>query len=158
MLSVDERAISALQWVYDQSLDRHNAKIGTFRMTIALTPVAAEATARMIRGAELFDLLPDMLLLLGVSIFYSLRMMKCDDRLQMRHRFRVINTRSLRFRSQHLMLRIFYLSFFTSSLLFHHNVGGLGMLAIVYARCLTVRERRTTERRPLLASLTPSAG
>ena len=158
MFGVDERAIEALQWVYNQLLDQLGARIGTFRMTIALTPVAADITGRIFSGDALFDMLPDMLSLVGVSIFYSLRMMKFDDQLQMRHRFRVINTRSLRFRSKHVVLRLLYLFFFTSSFVFHHNVSGLGMLAIVYARCLTVRERRTIEKHYWLASLTPSAG
>ena len=158
LINVDERAIGALQWVYDQMLDRLDTRIGTFRMATALTPVAAETTARIFRGTALFNLLPDLLFLLGISIFYTFRMMKCDDQLQTRCKFRVINMCSLRFRSKHIVLRLFYLFFFTSSLLFHHNVGGLSMMVVVYARCLTVRERRSPMKRQRLSCFTPSAG
>ena len=96
-------------------------------------------------------MLPDVLFLFGVGIFYSIRMMKSDNHLQRRNKLVVINTRSLHFRSRHVGLRLFYLFFFSFSLLFHHNVGGLGMLAIVYARCLTVRERKDHAKQPRLA-------
>ena len=148
MIRLDQRVIALLQWFYDQLLDRTDTRIGSFRMAVALMPIASEATARILRSNAPFHTLPDMVWVLGVSIFYSFRMMRTDDRLQSRRKLLVINSRSLSFRSRHAELRLLYLFFFSTSLFVHHNVGGLGMLAIVYARCLTVRERRTpTERK-----------
>ena len=143
MIRLDERVIGLLQWLYDQLLDRMDTRIGSFRMAVALLPIVSEATARVVRGNAPSAVVPDLLFVVGVSIYYSFRMMRTDDRLQSRRKLLVINSRSLRFRSQHVGLRLFYLFFFSTSLIFHHNVGGLGMLAIVYARCVTVRERRT---------------
>ena len=78
-------------------------------------------------------------------------MMASDDKLQSRGRLGPINKRSIDFRSKYTLLRIFYFSFFTSSLMFHHNVGGLGLIAIVYARCVVVRVRSTRTDKDRLA-------
>ena len=107
------------QQLYDNLPDRFDPRIGTFRMGLALTPIAAEATAHAVRGD------------FPVHAFES----------------RPINARSLKFRSRWTTLGIFYLFFFTSSFLFHHSVGGLGVVVIVHASCIVARPRSTREKR-----------
>ncbi len=147
MNGIDEFFIALVQQLYDNLLDRFDSRIGTFRMGLALTPIVAEATAHAVRGDFPVHAFADGIFTLGVISFYTYRMMTLDDKLQVRGRLKPINARSLRFRSRWATLRIFYLFFFTSSFVFHHSVGGLGMVAIVYARCIVVRPRLTREKR-----------
>ncbi len=147
MNGLDEFVIALFQQLYDNLLDRFDSRIGTFRMGLALTPIAAEATAHAVRGDFPIHAFADGIFGLGVVSFYTYRMMTLDDKLQVRGRLRPINARSLKFKSRWTTLRIFYLFFFSSSFVFHHSVGGLGMVAIVYARCIVVRPRLTREKR-----------
>ncbi len=151
MLRVDLAVVGLLQRVYDALLDHVGIRIGTFRMLVALLPVGADTLARIARGCAPSEVVANGIFLIGIGLFYDVRMMVCDDRLQVRHELRAINVRSLRFQIDFLQLRVFYLLSLTMAALFHHNLAGLGLLAIVYARCIVVRERRRPEGRRTLA-------
>ena len=119
-------------------------------MGLALTPVVADSVARLGSG-PLSEVLANGIFLVGIGFFYDVRTMLADDRRQERRDLKPINARAFRFRADFLALRLFYLFALTAAALVHHNCGGLGLLAIVYARCLTVRDRCEREDRRMIA-------
>ena len=141
MLRLDNIVVGLFQRVYDGLLDRLGARIGTFRMGLALTPIVADSVARLAGGGPMSEVLANGIFLVGIGLFYDVRTMLADDRRQERRDLTPINAPALRFQADFLALRIFYLFALTAAALVHHNCGGLGLLAIVYARCLTVRDR-----------------
>ncbi len=150
MFRLDLAVVGLFQRVCDTMLDCFGTRIGTFRMLIALIPVGADTLVRILRGCSMAKVSANSIFLIGIGLFYDARMMVCDDRLQTRHDLRAINVRSLRFQADFLQLRIFYLFSLSAAALFHHTIAGLGLLAVVYARCLVVRERARPEGRRTL--------
>ena len=151
VVRLDWIVVGLLQRVYDMMLDRFDTRIGSFRMLVALLPVCADTLARVSRGCAMAEVLANGVVLVGIGLFYDPGMMRRDDGLQARHDLRAINLRSLRFQVEFLTLRVFYLFSLTAVALLHRNVAGLGLLAIVYARCLVVRARMRPDGRRALA-------
>ena len=108
---LDLEVVDLFQWLYNQMLDRFGLKIGTFRMSIALFPIATDILRKASNGDALGTVCADYIFLIGISLFYNLRMMISDDRLQIRQKLRLINSRSTGFRDKFFNVRIFYLFF-----------------------------------------------
>lgn len=139
---LDNLVVGFFQRFYELILDRYGATIGTFRMSVAFFPVAADILLRLLQRGPLLDILLDFFCILGIGVFYNLKMMDVDDRLQASNKLALINARSLIFRQKFFFLRIFYMGCFGCGAVLNHHFGGLlGLFAIVNARCVVVRNR-----------------
>ena len=138
---LDRRLIALFQGVYDTLLDRFGTRIGTYRMALAVTPILVDF-ARRLATSPLIQVGPTaMFLLILFMMFYDFGTMATDNRLQSRNDLRLINLETISFERKSFYTRVFYLLFFGCSALLFYDLAGLGLLAIVYARCVKVRER-----------------
>lgn len=147
MLNLDSFVRSLFQSFYDFLLDEFGVRIGSFRVAIAMTPLAVDWSIRLAEGERIGTLMFSAFFL-GVLMrhFYSKRAMQIDNRLQAKGRLAALNKISERFRIRTLQVRLFYLILFTVSGAIVHHFDGFALLDIVFARCIKVRPRVRRER------------
>ena len=141
----DHAVVGLLQHVYDKTLDHFETRIATFSMLIAPIAVRTDTLAPVLRGCSITEMPANGSFPFGIGLFYDVRMMVDDDKLQTRHDPRAVHVRSPRFRVDVLHLRVLHPISLTTVALLHHTVAGLGLLAIVYARFLLIWERARPE-------------
>ncbi len=140
--NIDQYVIDAAQWLYDLMLDQFGTRIGTFRMVLAICPIGGDLVVRSLRGYFLVQLSTTavfMMILFGM--FYNFRTMKLDNKLQSQNNLKVINLVSHQFRAKTFYTRMFYLGFFTLSALLYRDLARIGLISIVFTRCVKVRSR-----------------
>ena len=152
MSEVDRRIIGIFQWIYDLLLDRFSLRIGTFRMWLAVLPVILDAAARAGRSS-FYPHVASMIILLMILFFkfYDFKAMAFDNARQARNDLKPINLASCVFESRSFHIRVFYLGFFCAGAVFNHQIAGIGLLTIVFTRCVKVRERKLPYSEPRFA-------
>jgi hypothetical protein len=145
---IDKHVIGLFQRFYDVLLDHTGVRIGTFRMSIAIVPIAADFALRSFQGFFVVQLASTIaFLIILFAAFYGFRTMTAENEMQKRNDLKKINSISYQFQSATFYTRIFYLGFFGFSAVMYSDFAGIGLLSIVYARCVKVRERITPEAR-----------
>jgi hypothetical protein len=149
---IDKHVIGLFQRFYDALLDHTGVRIGTFRMSAAIVPVAADFVLRAFQGFFFVQIAATIVFFIILfSAFYDFKTMTAENRLQNRNDLKTINFISYRFQSETFYTRLFYLVFFSFSAIVYSDFAGIGLLSIVYARCVKVRERITPEARVSLS-------
>ena len=138
---LDKHLIGLFQLAYDHLLDTFGVRIGSYRMSLAVAPILLDFVRRTLPSSLTQGAPTVVFLVILFLMFYDFGTMNLENRLQARHSLRAINLQTISFERQSYYTRIFYLVFFGLSALLFHDLAGLGLLAIVYARCVKVRER-----------------
>lgn len=149
---IDQVVIDTAQWAYDLTLDHLDVKIGTFRMTLAIMPIMVDLVVRSLRGFFFVQASTTAIFLLVLfSMFYNIKTMKVDNSLQARNNLKAINVVACQFQARTFTTRMFYLGFFSLSAAVYHDLAGIGLISIVFTRCIKVRARIAPEPRHALS-------